>query len=223
MVVNETRTQQEEAPSPVHDVSKEELCIRLQIMYDILIRTATLKGATLIERRLSELRGIFVDDHAYEAALAAGDPVVYNVQSVAPAEGEGALHYALGSIQPGRIGDEFYMTKGHLHAWRLASEIYIGLSGQGMMILEDEHSGQSEAVPLVANSIVYVPGATAHRTANTGDEPLVYLGIYAFNAGHDYATIAERNFRKLLVGPSSKPILADRAAYLSTRHKGTSV
>lgn len=179
--------------------------------------TATLEGGVYSERRLSDLRGIFVDPAAFEAALAAGDPVVYHVQAVAPADGDGALHYALGTIAPGRIGDEFHMTKGHLHAWRPAAEVYIGLSGEGMMLLEDEATGSAQAVPLVTNSIVYVPGSAAHRTINTGDTPLVYLGIYPYNAGHDYATIAERNFTQIVVAGDDAPAVLERAAYLSAK------
>ena len=40
------------------------------------------------------------------------------------------------------------MTKGHLHAWREAAEFYIGLSGEGVMLLEDEASGESRMVSL---------------------------------------------------------------------------
>ncbi len=39
-------------------------------------------------------------------------------------------------------------------------------------------------LPLEAGAVVYVPGHTAHRTVNTGPAPLVYLGIYPWDAGH---------------------------------------
>ncbi len=107
---------------------------------------------------------------------AAGDPVMYSVVRVEPAHGTGDLHYGLGTFQPGRISDEYYITKGHLHAWRLATEVYIGSRGEGMMLLEDEQSGESRIVPLLPQSAVYVPGSTAHRTINTGEVPLTYRG-----------------------------------------------
>ena len=46
-------------------------------------------------------------------------------------------------------------------------------------------------MPLTPESAVYVPGHTAHRTINTGDMPLTYLGIYPARAGHDYGVIAD--------------------------------
>ena len=80
------------------------------------------------------------------------------------------------------------------------------------MLLQDEVSGASRAVPLRPNQAVYVPGHTAHRTINVGDVPLVYLGIYSARAGHDYAIIAERNFSKVLIERNGEPKLLDRAS-----------
>lgn len=171
----------------------------------------TVEGAPVATRRLSDLAGVFADSAAYRAACAAGDPVIYTVASVEAADGDGQLHYGLGTLMPGMIGDEYYCTRGHLHAWRPAAEVYIGLSGAGVMLLEDERSGESWLEPLGADRIVYVPGYTAHRTVNTGDVPLVYLGIYPAAAGHDYAAIAARNFRALVVARDGRPTLVQRA------------
>ncbi len=162
------------------------------------------------ERRLSDLRGCFRDPIAYEAALTVGDPLLYAVTAVEPASGEGQLHYGLGILYPGRIGDEYYLTKGHYHSHRAAAEVYVGLKGEGMMLLEEEATGESRMVPLRANSVVYVPGHTAHRTVNTGPEPLVYLGVYPASAGHDYEAIATRNFRKVIIEKEGQPAMEDR-------------
>lgn len=164
------------------------------------------------ERFLSDLRGVFHDRAAYDEALARGNPLVYRVVGVAPAEGDGQLHYGLGTLQAGKIGDEYFLTRGHLHAWRPAAEVYVGLRGEGRMILEDESTGLTRSAPLGAGDVVYVPGHTAHRTANVGSGPLVYLGIYPSEAGHDYGAIAQRNFRKMLVERDGRPALIDRPA-----------
>ena len=164
----------------------------------------------MVCRRLSDLRGCFADADAYEKALAQGDPVLYEVTAVEPASGDGQLHYGLGILYPGKIGAEYFLPKGHLHSHRPAAEVYVGLAGEGAMLLEDEATGESLLVPLGKNRAVYVPGGTAHRTVNTGCEPLVYLGIYPANAGHDYAAIAARNFRKIVVERDGRPALLDR-------------
>ncbi|MBX7123392.1 MAG: glucose-6-phosphate isomerase [Opitutaceae bacterium] len=173
--------------------------------------TGELAGAKPVERRLADLRGCFANSAAYETALAAGNPLLYRVASVEPAVGEGDLHYGVGCLMPGKIGDEYFMTKGHLHAWRPAAEFYFGLTGEGVMLLEDEAAGESRIVPLLPHHAVYVPGHTAHRTMNTGTAPLTYLGVYPARAGHDYSTIAQRNFRHVVVERGGKPVMIPRA------------
>lgn len=172
--------------------------------------SARLGGRPMVKRHLADLRGCFADPVAYEAALARGNPLLYEVSSVEPAQGDGQMHYGLGILYPGKIGDEYYLTKGHYHTHRPAAEIYLGLRGEGAMVLEDEATGETRLVPLRAQSVVYVPGHTAHRTVNTGTEPLVYIGVYPSNAGHDYGTIAQNNFRKVVVQRAGRPVLVDR-------------
>jgi glucose-6-phosphate isomerase, archaeal len=176
---------------------------------------ATLPGHAPVERTLSQLRGVFADETAYDALLAEGDPLVYSVASVEPDNGDGQLHYGIGKIMAGRVGDEYFLTRGHLHQWRPAAEIYIGLSGVGIMLLEDERTGAAYSVDLVPDSVVYVPGYTAHRTVNTGDMPLTYFGIYPAQAGHDYGALAERNFAQVVVAKEGKPQVLDRQAFLA--------
>jgi glucose-6-phosphate isomerase, archaeal len=175
--------------------------------------TGEIAGAPATPRHLSDLRGCFADTAAYDAALAAGNPLVYSVAAVAPASGDGDLHYGVGRIQPGKIGDEYFMTKGHLHAWRPAAEFYFGLSGEGAMLLEDEASGESRLVPLRPHHAVYVPGRTAHRTLNTGRTPLTYVGVYPARAGHDYGAIAQKNFRCQVVERNGQATLIPRSSF----------
>lgn len=170
----------------------------------------TIPGAVTVKRRLSELRACFARTDAYERELAEGDRLVYTVATVEPGTGEGDLHYGIGCIMPGRIGDEYFMTKGHLHLWRPAAEFYFGLTGEGVMLLEDEAGGESRLAPLRPHQAVYVPGHTAHRTVNTGPGPLTYLGVYPARAGHDYGALGQRNFRCLVVERGGQPALIPR-------------
>ena len=175
--------------------------------------TGVIPGAPTVQRHLHDLRGCFADAHAFESAAAAGNPLLYSVAAVEPAGGEGDLHYGLGLLMPGKIGDEYFMTKGHLHAWRPAAEFYLGLAGDGVMLLEDEATGESRMLELRPHAVVYVPGHTAHRTVNVGPTPLTYLGVYSARAGHDYAVIAARNFRCVVVERDGQPALIERKAF----------
>jgi glucose-6-phosphate isomerase len=181
-----------------------ELAARLDL------EAGTIAGAPVVRRRLSDLKGCFADAAGYEAAMALGDPLVYTVSSVEAGNGSGALHYGLGVLYPGRVGDEYFMTKGHLHSRREAAEVYIGLRGEGCMLLEDEATGECRLEPLGEGRVVYVPGHAAHRTINTGDVPLVYIGVYPADAGHDYGAIAERNFRMVVVERAGVAAMVER-------------
>jgi glucose-6-phosphate isomerase, archaeal len=178
--------------------------------------TGHLRGATPLERRLSQLEGCFASEASYRTALTVqGDPLVYSVSSLELGSGDGDLHIGIGKIMPGRVGNEYFLTKGHLHAWRAAAEMYIGLTGEGIMLLEGEN-GDLSALPLTPQSLVYVPGYTAHRTVNTGTEALTYLGIYPAKAGHDYGAIATNNFQQVVIAVNGKAVVIERAAFLET-------
>lgn len=178
------------------------------------LKTVSLDQVQPTERRLSDLKGYFVDEKAYQAVTQQDDSLVYQVSSVDQQNGEGDLHYGLGVILPGKVGEEYYFTKGHLHERREAAEVYVGLAGTGRMLLEEMNTGQSKMLPLEKDTVVYVPGYTAHRTINIGTEPLVYLGVYPADAGHEYGPIVERNFHHVVVETSRGPELIKREEYL---------
>lgn len=172
--------------------------------------TGTIEGCESISRRLSDLKNLFIDKAAFKSALGNGNPVVYTVSTIQPAKGEGQLHLGVGVLMPGRIGGEYYFTKGHLHSWGAAAEFYIGVKGRGMMILQDESTHKSVVLDLLPNSIVYVPGHTAHRTVNVGSSPLIYLGVYPAEAGHDYDALLKQNFRKVIIAKNNTPTVINR-------------
>lgn len=183
--------------SPLLAVRPQDLSVTYRL------DSARLGSRPLTERHLADLRGCFADAAAFDVALAQSNPLIYEVSAVEPANGDGQLHYGLGVVQPGRIGAEYYLTKGHYHTHRAAAEVYVGLSGEGAMVLEDETTGETRLAPLTGRSVVYVPGHTAHRTVNTGNVPLVYFGVYPSDAGHDYAAIAKKNFSHIVVATSN--------------------
>ena len=162
---------------------------------------ATIAGQPRVERYLEDLEGIFASPLAHQQAIRAGNPLVYSVSSVEAANQAGDLHFGLGRIEPGRVGAEYFMTRGHLHTWREAAEVYVGQ--------------RLWSEPLEANQVVYVPGGVAHRTVNIGTTPLVYLGIYPARAGHDYQSIAERNFAQVAVEINGQPTVLLRHDWLS--------
>jgi glucose-6-phosphate isomerase len=84
------------------------------------------------------------------------------------------------------------------------------------MLLESEDTGQVKLLPLLPNTVVYVPGYTAHRTVNVGSGPLTYIGIFPSQAGHDYGSLSRQNFRHVIVEKDSWPVLMERAEFLAS-------
>jgi glucose-6-phosphate isomerase len=169
-------------------------------------------GATSsYEKRLGDMGGVYRDDAAYRSALdeKGGDFLVYRVEEHRNATGEGALIIGTSTLQPGRYGDEFAVTRGHLHAKADRAELYYCLSGTGVMLLETL-DGRSEALPMRPGEAVHVPGHWVHRSVNVGTEPFVTLFCYGADAGQDYELIARAGGMKSLV-------VADGAGAWTTR------
>lgn len=161
---------------------------------------------TLIVRRASSLRGAFADADALEETIADGDPVVYEVRRYDVPEEAGQLISCTTVIQPGTVGGEFFMTKGHFHSERETGEIYVGLAGSGYLLLMTEDGGRAE-VPMERGTVAYVPPYWAHRTVNTGDEPFVFFAVYPGQAGHDYGTIETTGFPQRVFHTTEGPVV----------------
>lgn len=152
------------------------------------------------EKFLGDMAGVYRDDAAWQAAVAArgGDELIYWVDDHRYQEGPGALIVGTSTLLPGRYGEEFAVTRGHIHAISDRAELYHCLSGHGVMLLETL-DGQSAAIELTPGKAVNVPGHWIHRSVNVGDEPFVTLFCYAADAGQDYQVISDAGGMKNLV------------------------
>jgi glucose-6-phosphate isomerase len=141
------------------------------------------------EKFLPDLEGLYRDADAYRRALETDDGrPVYWVESSQTEDGPGGLITGISVLEPGTVGEEYVMTRGHLHAIADRSELYVGLAGRGVMIL-DTVAGESKVVEINPGQAVYVPGGWVHRSANVGTERLSMLFCYAADAGQDYSII----------------------------------
>lgn len=145
------------------------------------------------DRSLAQIAKIFEDQQALKSmdlSQKAYEVTIYQPVS----EGtEGGLFYGYTTIFPGKVGDEFFMTKGHFHEIRDRSEFYWGIRGEGVLLYMDEHR-KCWAERMKPGSLHYIPGRVAHRTINTGHEPLFFGACWPSDAGHDYGTILEEGF-----------------------------
>ncbi len=153
----------------------------------------------IIRRSLTDMATMYADGQAAQRIIRdEGDRLIYEVHvTELPAE-EGHILHCTTIIYPGVIGDEFHMTKGHYHARREQGEVYLGLAGQGYLVMQTE-SGETSTLAMSPGTAAYVPPYWAHRTVNIGDVPFVFFAAWAGEAGHDYGTIEQLGFARLIV------------------------
>ena len=161
-----------------------------------------------LERNLSAMRGQFLDDNTYQQMVVDGDPVLYEIYEISRPQVAGELIHGTSILRPGKVGNEYFMTKGHFHTVLETAEIYYCLQGQGAMVLETPE-GEWSIEELTPGKILYVPPRWAHRSVNTGSIDLITFFAYPGDAGHDYGTIEVQGFRKLIVEKDDKPEYID--------------
>jgi len=158
--------------------------------------TAEISGPNVVESRrtVGDLTGYWQDA---DAALRTATELLYITQSWFPvAEGtEGAILWGNTTLMPGLVGDEYYMTRGHWHEKLDRGELCVTTSGTGLLVLMDQHR-ITRFEKMTPGSTHYVPGHTAHRTVNTGDEPLVFLCAWPADCGHEYGSILRDGFSR---------------------------
>jgi glucose-6-phosphate isomerase len=159
-----------------------------------------------IERRLGDMAGMYLEE-ADES-----DILVYEVLQLTVPETNSEIQCSTTILQPGTVGDEHFMTKGHFHQVRDRSEVYIGLQGEGRLVLATE-AGDHSVEPLRPGTVNYIPGGWAHRSVNVGDEPLVFFAAYVGDAGHDYGTIEKQGFPVLVLSGDHGPRVVDNPRY----------
>lgn len=166
-----------------------------------------------IERRLSAMQGQFQDQEAYNQMLSTEDKLIYEVFEIKRPEVAGELLMGVSIVHPGKVGSEFFMTKGHFHTVLETSEIYYCLRGEGYMVMETPE-GDTSVKDLSPGKVLYVPPRWAHRSVCTSrQEDLVTFFAYPGNAGHDYGTIERQGFRKLVIDGPDGPEIIDNPRY----------
>lgn len=161
------------------------------------------------KRYLSQMSGMFADEAALQAKVKENDEIIYEFHGLPVPEHEGDLAFGCSILNPGKVGDEYYFTKGHFHTILETGEVYYCLKGHGYMLMENPE-GDWSAQELHPGEAVYVPKRYAHRSINVSpDEQLVTFFVFRADAGHDYGTIETKGYRKLLVERDGKPTIID--------------
>lgn len=140
--------------------------------------------------KLVHMKSYFKDRSAILKRLQK-NPTIYEVYEVAH---EG-LSYAQTTLHAGRIGKEFFMTRGHVHISG-DPEIYYVISGKGILLIENETCNH---MLLRRGCIAYVPKDMRHRMVNVGRYPFIFVAFYPTGIGHDYRHVEAHGFTKQVV------------------------
>jgi glucose-6-phosphate isomerase, archaeal len=163
---------------------------------------------TVTERRLSDLSGLF----AAEVPADRRDELAYRVFEIPVPVTESNLASSTTVLEPGKVGEEFLMTKGHFHEKRERAEIYHGISGEGRLLMATD-AGRVRVERMGRGIVNYVPGGWAHRSVNVGAARLVFFAVYPADAGYDYGTIEREGFPALVVERDGRAEMVENPRY----------
>jgi len=170
-----------------------------------------------IIRKASDMVGYYADADALARLIdEQGDPVHYEVFEKDIPEAPGHLRICISKLYPGRVGQECFMTKGHYHTVSHAAEVYLCIAGRGQMLMKTA-GGKCAAEPMSRGRMVYVPPHWAHRSINTGDQPLVSFCVYPAHAGHNYGDIQTEGFPKRIFIRAGKVLILGSDPKISGR------
>jgi len=155
-------------------------------------------------RKVSDLAMMFHDKAAVDAGIKTNDPLVYEIFYYGFKTSLSDMALGTTRIQVGKVGDEYYMTKGHYHEAENQPEIYFCVKGEGYLLMETLE-GEFQSERWTAGTISHIPPMWAHRVVNTGSTPLVFVASYHLAAGHIYGPIEEKGFLKRVVERNGKP------------------
>ncbi len=169
-----------------------------------------LRGETVRSSRkaLGQVRGLYLQG---ATCTLSDDTVLYTVEWLAPGGmQEGALLWGCTHLNPGHVGDEYFMTHGHFHANPSRAEYYFPVAGSGLL-LRMERNGRTWTEEMIPGSVHYIDGRHAHRVVNTGHDPLVFWASWPGDAGYDYASIATEGFGLRVVERDGRPAWIENA------------
>lgn len=167
------------------------------------------------KRTISDMLGMYADADATEKLIKEGDPLVYEYYDIGAPNASQDLAFGTSIVYPGKVGNEYFMTKGHFHNILDTAEVYYCLQGHGYILMEN-HEGDWNAQELAPGQAVYVPPCYAHRSINVGNTPLITFFCFRGDAGHDYDTIETMGYRKIIIDRDDEIAIIDNPKWKRT-------
>ena len=145
-------------------------------VYRVDVVRGQLVGATSrYVKTLADLEGLYEDAVAFDALKGVmGDEVAYEVTDYKPSANPGDMIIGVTRMLPGKVGREYFLTRGHIHANANRPEMYYGESGCGLMLLESPEGEirtvEIEAADPLLRSALLDSSFCQHRLRPVGDD-----------------------------------------------------
>ena len=150
------------------------------------------------ERRLSDMKGYFQQEEVRQRMEEQDNPIVYRVYKQDVPLTEGELLHCITIIEPGHVGGELFMTKGHYHLNEACAEIYYGQKGKGLLIMQK--GDETKTIEMLPGTVAYIPAGWGHRTINLSQaEPFVFFSVWPAQSGYNYQRAIDEPFQKKVV------------------------
>ena len=139
------------------------------------------------------MEGYFQAEETRSAMSSDNNPIVYQVYRKSVPMVAGELLHCLTVIHPGNVDGEFFMTKGHYHVNDDCAEIYYGVKGAGLLLLQK--GAETKCIAMNPDVVAYIPAGWGHRTINiSAAEPFVFFSIWPGDSGYDYQKSVDEPF-----------------------------
>lgn len=157
-------------------------------------------------RRVSNLVEQYSDELCAKELIGQTNPIVYEIYHHTFITNNSDMAMGMSIIAPGKVGIEYFMTKGHLHEQYNQPEIYYCVKGSGYLLLDD-FKNDFQAPKFSEGVAVHIPPQYAHRVVNIGDEQLIFVSAFHVAAGHVYEPVTKYGFAQLVVEENGKAVL----------------
>ena len=128
-------------------------------------------------KKLSELKHLF-DAEEVDKQLKNEDSIIYNVYEHEIPKRKGHFISLTTVINPGKIGEDFFMIEGFEHKNVSSAEVLLCLFGKGYVLMQPEF-GKNKIINIKKGSICYIPPYWSYRVVNNSDEALSFYCTFS--------------------------------------------
>lgn len=132
---------------------------------DLDFITGEIKNCNRVPIKLSSIKHLYSKTETNKI-LKISNPTIYSIYEHKVPKRKGHFVALTTIINPGKIGNDYYMTEGFEHKDVSSAEILLCLNGVGTVLMQAEF-GNSIAIKISKGKICYIPPYWSYRVVNT--------------------------------------------------------